>query len=85
MHILRNYGIDGVYNVQLLNKDKALQLLCKKAFKSDDIVKGYEEVTHDVLKYVNGLPLAIKVLGSFLFDRHVFEWRSALTRMKENR
>ncbi|KAH1221301.1 TMV resistance protein N [Glycine max] len=84
MHILRNYGVDGVYNVQLLNKDKALQLLCKKAFKSDDIVKGYEEVTHDVLKYVNGLPLAIKVLGSFLFDRHVFEWRSALTRMKEN-
>ncbi|KAG4967943.1 hypothetical protein JHK87_033594 [Glycine soja] len=83
MHILRNYGVDGVYNVQLLNKDKALQLLCKKAFKSDDIVKGYEEVTHDVLKYVNGLPLAIKVLGSFLFDRDVFEWRSALTRMKE--
>ncbi|KAL5131084.1 TMV resistance protein N [Glycine soja] len=84
MHILRNYGVDEVYNVQLLNKDKALQLLCKKAFKSDDIVKGYEEVTSDVLKYVNGLPLAIKVLGSFLFDRDVIEWRSALTRMKEN-
>ncbi|XP_006592478.2 disease resistance protein RUN1 [Glycine max] len=84
MHILKNYGVYKVYNVQLLKKDKALQLLCKKAFKSDDIEKGYEEVTYDVLKYVNGLPLAIKVLGSFLFDRDVFEWRSALTRMKEN-
>ncbi|RDX73270.1 TMV resistance protein N, partial [Mucuna pruriens] len=83
-HILRNYGVNEVYNVQLLDKNKSLQLLCKKAFKSNDIVKKYEELVYDVLAYVNGLPLAIKVLGSFLFDRDVFEWRSALDRLKEN-
>lgn len=41
-------------------------------------------MVYDVLEYVHGFPLAIKVLGSFLFDRDVFEWRSALARLKEN-
>ncbi|XP_029125871.1 TMV resistance protein N isoform X2 [Cajanus cajan] len=82
-HILRNYGVNEVYNVQLLNANKALQLFCRKTFKSDDILNDYEELTYDVLKYVDGLPLAIKVLGSFLFGRDVYEWRSALARLKE--
>ncbi|RDX73274.1 hypothetical protein CR513_47148, partial [Mucuna pruriens] len=36
-----------------------------------------------ILKYVNDLPLAIKVLGSFLFHNDVSQWRSSLARMKE--
>ncbi|XP_029130729.1 TMV resistance protein N isoform X2 [Cajanus cajan] len=83
-HILRNYGVNEVHNVQLLNANKALQLFCRKAFKSDDILNNYEELTYDALKYVGGLPLAIKVLGSDLFDRDIYEWRSALARLKEN-
>ncbi|XP_029125877.1 TMV resistance protein N isoform X2 [Cajanus cajan] len=82
-HILRNYGVNEVYNVQLLNANKALQLFCRKAFKSDNILNDYKELTYDVLKYVDGLPLAVKVLGSFLFDRDVYEWRSALARLKK--
>nr|KYP67734.1 TMV resistance protein N [Cajanus cajan] len=83
-HILRNYGVDKVHNVQLLNTNKALQLFCRKAFKSDDILNDYEQLTYDALKYAGGLPLAIKVLGSDLFDRDIYEWRSALARLKEN-
>ena len=82
--ILQNYGVNGVYNVQVLEETQALLLLCNKAFKSNDIRKEYKELTFEVLKYVKGLPLAINVLGSFLLDRDVSEWRSALTRMKEN-
>ncbi|KAL2328007.1 hypothetical protein Fmac_021434 [Flemingia macrophylla] len=83
-HILRNYGVNDVYNVPLLNPNKALQLFCRKAFKSDNILNDYGVLTNKVLRYVNGLPLGVKVLGSFLFDRDISEWRSALTRMKEN-
>ncbi|RDX73275.1 hypothetical protein CR513_47149, partial [Mucuna pruriens] len=36
-HILINCGVNKVYNVQLLDKNIALQLLCQKAFKFDDI------------------------------------------------
>lgn len=59
-------------------------MFCKRAFKCDDIVGDYKELTRDVLKYANRLPLAIKVLGSFLYGQSGSEWRSALVRMKEN-
>ncbi|QCD87576.1 leucine-rich repeat-containing protein [Vigna unguiculata] len=82
--ILQNYGVNEVYNVQVLDESPALQLLSKKAFKSNDIGKEYKKLTLDVLRYVKGLPLAIKVMGSFLLDRDVCQWRSAIARMKEN-
>ena len=83
-HILQNYGVNEVYNVEVLDETQALQLFFKKAFKSHDIPKEYKELTLEALKYASGLPLAIKVLGSFLHGRDVCEWRSALTRIKEN-
>jgi hypothetical protein len=81
---LREHGVDEVYQVQLLDHSNALQLFCRKAFKCDDIVSGYTDLTNDVLVYANGLPLAIQVLGSFLYGQNVSEWRSALERLREN-
>nr|WIL59999.1 nodulation protein [Melilotus officinalis] len=83
-HILKVYGVDAVYKVPLLNSTNSLQLLCRKAFKLDHIMSNYEELTHDILHYANGLPLAIKALGSFLFGRDISEWRSALARLRES-
>jgi len=83
-HILREHGVDEVYNVQLLDHNNALQLFCKKAFKSDYIMSGYIDLTYDALTYVDGLPLAIIALGSFLYGRNVSEWRSALAKLREN-
>ncbi|XP_050900152.1 disease resistance protein RUN1 [Lathyrus oleraceus] len=83
-HILTEHGVDEVYRVRLLDRKCALQLFCQKAFKSDDIMSGYIYLTKEVLAYANGLPLAIKVLGSFLYGRDVSEWRSALSRLREN-
>jgi len=82
-HILRGKA-DGVYKVQPLDRDDALQLFCRKAFKSDYIMSGYGDLTYDVLRYADGHPLAIEVLGSFLYGRNVTEWRSALERLREN-
>ncbi|XP_058730490.1 disease resistance protein Roq1-like isoform X2 [Vicia villosa] len=83
-HILREHGADEVYKVRLLDRKCALQLFCRKAFKSDDIMSGYIYLTYEVLAYANGLPLAIQVLGSFLYGRDASEWRSALSRLREN-
>ncbi|MED6170033.1 hypothetical protein PIB30_026746 [Stylosanthes scabra] len=82
-HLLREYGADDVYKVKLLNDENSLQLFSRKAFKFNLVTKGYESLTKSALAYANGLPLAIKVLGSFLFGRDTSEWRSALVRLKE--
>ncbi|MED6153494.1 hypothetical protein PIB30_102523 [Stylosanthes scabra] len=82
-HILKEYGADGVYKVKLLNDENALQLFCGKAFKSNHVAKDYESLTESALAYAKGLPLAIRVLGTFLFGRNVSEWSSALVRLKE--
>ncbi|CAK8577941.1 unnamed protein product [Lathyrus sativus] len=83
-HILREHGVDEVYRVPLMDRKDALQLFCRKAFKSADIMSGYIYLTYKVLAYANDLPLAIKVLGSFLYGRDFSEWRSALSRLREN-
>ncbi|XP_025642447.2 disease resistance protein RUN1 isoform X2 [Arachis hypogaea] len=82
-HILREYGADDVYKVPLLNDENTRQLFCRKAFKCSQVAKDYESLTNSALRYANGLPLAIRVLGSFLFGRNVSEWSSALVRLKE--
>ena len=88
--ILNNYGVDEVYDAQLLNKDEAHQLFCRKAFKRDyimnsaDIIKEYEVLTDRALEYAQWLPLAIKVLGSSLQCKNISVWRSALASLKDN-
>ncbi|KAJ1408086.1 P-loop containing nucleoside triphosphate hydrolase [Sesbania bispinosa] len=42
-HILKEYGVDAVFKVPLMNFDDAEQLFCRKAFKCDDIIRDYEE------------------------------------------
>jgi hypothetical protein len=80
---LREFRVDDVYSVQPLCYNSALQLFCRKAFKCDYINIGYEKLTDEALVYCAGLPLAIEVLGSFLFGKNISEWRSALDRLSE--
>ncbi|CAK8577205.1 unnamed protein product [Lathyrus sativus] len=83
-HILIQYRVDAVYKVPLLDSINSLQLLCRKAFKLDHILNSHEGLVNGILHYANGLPLAIKVLGSFLYGRDVSEWSSALARLRES-
>ncbi|CAJ2636666.1 unnamed protein product [Trifolium pratense] len=83
-HILKAYGVDAVYKVPLLNETNSVQLFCRKAFKLDHILSSYEGLVNGILHYADGLPLAIKILGSFLFGRDISEWKSALSRLRES-
>ena len=40
-------------------------------------------MSKNFLKYAGGVPLALEVLGSFLFGKSIIEWKSALERLKE--
>ncbi|KAH9741039.1 hypothetical protein KPL70_002462 [Citrus sinensis] len=74
---------EHILDLDVLNNDEALQFFSVKAFKSHRPVGDYVELSERVLKYADGLSLALKVLGSFLIGRSVDLWRSALERLKE--
>ncbi|KAH9781808.1 ADP-ribosyl cyclase/cyclic ADP-ribose hydrolase [Citrus sinensis] len=75
---------EHILNLDVLNNDEALQLFSMKAFKTHHPVGEYVELSERVLKYAGGLPLALKVLGSFLIGRSLDLWRSALERLKRD-
>jgi hypothetical protein len=82
-HLLQTLEVDGIYEVGGLVDDEALHLMSLKAFKKDHPPKDYLDLSNNFLHYANGLPLAIEILGSFLFSRSIDQWKSTLPRLKE--
>ena len=82
-HLLEEHQVDEIYEVKGLNDENALQLFCLKAFKEKHVLEDYRELSFHFLNYAGGLPLALEVLGSFLFGKSTAEWKIALERLKE--
>ncbi|TYI03729.1 hypothetical protein ES332_A11G361100v1 [Gossypium tomentosum] len=56
-----------------------------KAFDSDTVLKDdFIELSKHVVRYAGGLPLALEILGSFLYGRDLAQWRSAIERLKQD-
>ena len=85
-HLLIQHKVSEaeIYEAKNLNNDEALQLFSMKAFKKDSPLEGYVELSQEIISYASGLPLALKVLGSFLFHRSIDAWKCAIRRLKES-
>jgi hypothetical protein len=44
--------------------------------------KDFAEISSKIVEYSGGLPLALEVLGSYLFDRGVTDWNCVLEKIK---
>ncbi|KAL7589852.1 hypothetical protein Lser_V15G37395 [Lactuca serriola] len=82
-HVLTGDKVDVIHNISLLNNDEAMKLFYKHAPRGHRRIEDYERLSKDVVSYSGGLPLALRVLGRFLCDKEMNEWRSALARLKE--
>ncbi|XP_071701507.1 disease resistance protein Roq1-like [Rutidosis leptorrhynchoides] len=80
--LLRSHRVDEIYNMEFLNDDESLELFASYAFKENHTASGFEEVAKKVVKYVKGHPLALKVLGRFLYEKPLCEWVSELDSLK---
>ncbi|KAI3745622.1 hypothetical protein L6452_08023 [Arctium lappa] len=83
--LLLAHGVQKIYDVELLNDDEALELLSLYAFKQKDPKEDFTWLAQRVVRYVKGHPLALKVLGCFLFGKTVREWESELDRLRKHR
>ncbi|ONI35707.1 hypothetical protein PRUPE_1G550800 [Prunus persica] len=81
-HLLEIIEVDKICSLKAMNEVEALELLSLHAFKRRCPSEGYLELSREVVVYCGGLPLALKVLGSSLYNRSTTEWRNALDKWK---
>ncbi|GKB68964.1 NB-ARC domains-containing protein [Tanacetum coccineum] len=79
--LLRSHRVE-IHDMKFLDKDKSLELFYSFAFEEKKPSTGFKEVSKKVVKYVQGHPLALKVLGRFLYGKTVGEWVSELDQLK---
>ncbi|KAF5808308.1 putative P-loop containing nucleoside triphosphate hydrolase, leucine-rich repeat domain superfamily [Helianthus annuus] len=80
--VLIAHRVERIRDVSLLSHEEAIGLFSRHAFGKDLPIQEYEKESQQVVQYAAGLPLTIKVLGSFLCGKDKLEWGSALARLK---
>uniref|UniRef100_A0A251SL00 Putative toll/interleukin-1 receptor (TIR) domain-containing protein n=1 Tax=Helianthus annuus TaxID=4232 RepID=A0A251SL00_HELAN len=81
-HVLIAHGVKYIHDVNLLLNEEAIRLFRRHAFREDIPTEEYDKQSLEVIHYAAGLPLTIKVLGSFLCGKSKPEWIEALARLK---
>ena len=81
-HLLIRCGANDIYTAKGLSDNDALKLFSTKAFHKPHPEENFVNLSMVFVNYAKGLPLALKVLGSLLFDKTMNEWKSALIKLK---
>ncbi|XP_048421128.1 disease resistance protein RUN1-like [Pyrus x bretschneideri] len=74
---------DAIYKPKIFSDPGALELFRRYAFRTNEPTRDYDDLTSRAVKYAQGLPLALKVLGAFLDNKTVREWKDVLEKLKE--
>nr|AGC24029.1 TIR-NB-LRR type resistance protein RGA9 [Vitis rotundifolia] len=80
-HVLTHQEVDDLYEVKELNSEEACELFSLYAFKQNLPKSDYRNLAYCVVGYCQGLPLALKVLGSLLFNKRIPQWESELNKL----
>ncbi|KAK9074235.1 hypothetical protein SSX86_006832 [Deinandra increscens subsp. villosa] len=81
-HLLTSHMGDEIHDMAFLNKNEAFELFNLHAFGKKYPTEGFKELADEVVQYVQGHPLALKVLGRSLNTKTVPEWKSELQRLR---
>ncbi|TQD73791.1 hypothetical protein C1H46_040668 [Malus baccata] len=81
-HLLEQVEVNIIYLARKMKEEEALELFSWHAFRNRCPNEEYVELTRSVLGYCGGLPLALEVLGSFLFKRSIRDWTSTLKKLE---
>ncbi|QHO55630.1 disease resistance protein Roq1 isoform X1 [Arachis hypogaea] len=83
-YLLTAHKVEKIYKMKLLSDPESLELFCWNAFKMTRPEANYEGLSNQAIHYAQGLPLALKVIGSNLINKNLKEWKSALDKYEKN-
>ncbi|KAJ7950636.1 TIR-NBS-LRR disease resistance protein [Quillaja saponaria] len=82
-HLLDVLKVDKVYMTREMDETESLELFSWHAFRRSYPDEDFFEFSRNIVDYSGGLPLALEVLGSYLFNRSITEWQSALAKLRK--
>ncbi|CAL5413881.1 unnamed protein product [Camellia sinensis] len=82
-HLLKGLKVYERYMAKKLNQKESLQLFSWHAFGETNPLENYANLANGIVSYASGLPLALEVLGSYLFGRNMVEWKSAFDKLQQ--
>ncbi|MCH83510.1 TMV resistance protein N, partial [Trifolium medium] len=82
VHLLELSKVDYVYTMKEMDENESLELFSWHAFRQPSPIKDFNELSRNTVAYCRGLPLALEVVGSYLFDRTKQEWMSVLSKLE---
>ncbi|XP_030473399.1 disease resistance protein RUN1-like [Syzygium oleosum] len=73
------FGVDYKYELKELDEVQSLHLFSRHAFHNDYPPSAFEDISHDVISTTAGLPLALEVIGSYLYMKsNMILWKDVL-------
>ncbi|MCH79268.1 disease resistance protein (TIR-NBS-LRR class) [Trifolium medium] len=82
--LLHSLPDDHVYKMKYMDTTQSLELFSWYAFRKSGPIESYASLCQDVVQYCGGWPLALEVIGSFLFGRPAAEWEIVWEKIKTN-
>ncbi|XP_025653765.1 uncharacterized protein [Arachis hypogaea] len=80
--LLRILKVDHVSRMSEMDDDESIEHFSWHAFKKASPQEDFAQISRDVAAYCKGLPLALEVIGSLLFDKEIEEWQSVLEKLQ---
>ncbi|XP_060214439.1 disease resistance protein RUN1-like [Lycium barbarum] len=78
--------VNETFEMRELGDTDSLKLFSYHAFKRPELSPPFHNISRQIVSITGGLPLALEVFGSFLFDkRSEEEWLDALEKLKQIR
>ncbi|XP_027907704.1 TMV resistance protein N-like isoform X2 [Vigna unguiculata] len=79
--VLRTRQVDAVFRINPMNANESLELLSWHAFKEAKPKEEYCDLAKALVTHCEGLPLALEVIGSYLYERTKKEWHGVLSKL----
>ena len=86
IEVLSKHLVTEFYEVRELDLSESLQLFSYHALRREKPKGIFLDLSEQIVDLTGGLPLALEVFGSFLFDKRTSkEWEDALQKLKQIR
>ncbi|CAK8560093.1 unnamed protein product [Lathyrus sativus] len=79
VRLLKSLSADHVFTMTEMDENQSLELFSWHTFRQPSPREDFIELSKNVVAYCGGLPLALEVLGSHLFERTEPEWTDTLS------